>query len=119
MQFGVLDIGVDCHHQIPVSPLSHQIFLFQFTIYLVGPRLSERGHVLGVFLTSLGCVAAVYVILVLAEGHSLVVILEMNEEVCEIYAFWERFCCTRCYVEDGQCYLLCNISVYIVFSGDS
>ena len=28
-----------------------------------------RGHVLGVCLTSLGCVVAVYVVLVLAEGH--------------------------------------------------
>ena len=72
------------------------------------------GNVLGVCLTSLGCVVAVYVVLVLAEGHSLVVIPEMGEEV-----FWEGFCCTRCCVEDGQCYLLCSISVYRVFSGDS
>ena len=35
------------------------------------------GLVLGVYLTSLGCVVAVYVVLVLAEGHSLVVIQEM------------------------------------------
>ena len=42
------------------------------------------GHVLGVCLTSLGCVLAVYVVLVLVEGHSLVVIPEMGEEVCEI-----------------------------------
>ena len=42
------------------------------------------GLVIGVCLTSLGCVIAVYVILVLAEGHSLVVIPEMGEEVCEI-----------------------------------
>ena len=41
-------------------------------------------HVLGVCLTSLGCVVAVYVVSVLAEGHSLVVIPEMGEEVCEI-----------------------------------
>ena len=42
------------------------------------------GHALGVCLTSLGCVVAVYVVLVLAGGHSLVVILERGEEVCEI-----------------------------------
>ena len=42
------------------------------------------GSVLGVCLTSLGCVVAVYVVLVLAEDHSLVVISEMGEEVCEI-----------------------------------
>ena len=84
MQFGVLPIVIDCHHQIPISPLSHQIFLFQFVIYLVGPRLSEGGHVLGVCLTSLGCVVAVYVVLVLAEGYSLVVNPEMDEEICEI-----------------------------------
>ena len=42
------------------------------------------GHVLAVCLTSLGCVVAVYVVLVLAEGHSLVMIPEMSEEVCEI-----------------------------------
>ena len=42
------------------------------------------GHVLGVCLTRLGCVVRVYVVLVLAEGHSLVVIPEMGEEVCEI-----------------------------------
>ena len=42
------------------------------------------GSVLGVCLTSLGCVVAVYVVLVLVEGHSLVVISEMGEEVCEI-----------------------------------
>ena len=39
-------------------------------------------------LTSLGCVVAVYVVLVLAEGslvdHSLVVIPEMSKDVCEI-----------------------------------
>ena len=66
MQFGVLHIGIDCHYQIPISPLSHQIFLFRFAIYLVGPRLFVGGS-----LTSLGCVVAVYVVLVLAEGHSL------------------------------------------------
>ena len=119
MQFGVLHISIDCHHQIPISPSSHQIFLFQFAIYLVGPRLSEGGHVLRVCLTSLGCVVAIYVVLVLAVGHSLVVIPEMDEEVCEILAFWEGFCCTRCYVEDDQCYLLCSISVYRVFSSNS
>ena len=42
---------------------------------------------------------AVNVVLVLAEGHSLVVIPEMGEEICEIYAFLEGFCCTRCCVE--------------------
>ena len=42
------------------------------------------GLILGVCLTSLGCVVAVYVVLVLAESHSLVVIPEMGEEVCEI-----------------------------------
>ena len=42
------------------------------------------GHVLGVCLTSLGYVVAVYVVLVLAEGHSLVVIPEMGEKVCKI-----------------------------------
>ena len=84
MQFGALHIGIDFHHQIPISPLSHQIFLFRFAIYLVGPRLSEGGLVLGGCLTSLGCVVAVYVPLVLAEGHNLVVIPEMGEEVCEI-----------------------------------
>ena len=36
------------------------------------------GHVLGVCLTSLGCVVAVYVVLVLVEDHSLVVIPEMG-----------------------------------------
>ena len=84
MQFGVLHIGIDCHHQILILPLSHQIFLFQFAIYLVGPRLFVGGLVLGVCLTSLGYVVAVYVVLVVAEGHSLVVIPEMGEEVCEI-----------------------------------
>ena len=84
MQFGVLHIGIDRNHQIPVSPLSHQIFLFRFAVDLVGPRLLKGGLVLGVCLTSLGCVVAVYVVLVLAEGHSLVVITEMGEEVCEI-----------------------------------
>ena len=84
MQFGVLYIGIDCHHQIPISPLSHQIFLFQFANYLVGPGLSKGGHVLGVCLTSLGCVVAVYVVLVLAGGHSLAVIPEMGKEVCDI-----------------------------------
>ena len=84
MQFGVLHIGVDCHHQIPDLPLSHQIFLIRCAIYLVGPRLFEGGLVLGVCLTSLGCVVTVYVVLVLAEGHSLVVTTEMGEEVCEI-----------------------------------
>ena len=52
--------------------------LFNWTQVIV------RGLVLGVSLTSLGCVAAVYVVLVLAEGHSLVVIPEMGEDVCEI-----------------------------------
>ena len=42
------------------------------------------GLVLGVCLTSLGCVVAVSVVLVLADGHSLVVIPEMDEEVCKI-----------------------------------
>ena len=84
MQFGVLHIGIDCHHQIPISPLSHQIFLLRFAIYLVGPRLFVGGDVLEVYLTSLGCVVAVYVVLVLAEGLSLVMIPEMDEEVCEI-----------------------------------
>ena len=84
MQFGVLHIGIDCHYQIPISPLSHQIFLFQFAAYFVGPRLFEGGLALGVCLTSLGCVFAVYVALVLVEGHSLVVIPEMGKEVCEI-----------------------------------
>ena len=42
------------------------------------------GLVLAVCLTSLGCVVAVYVVLVFAEGHSLVVIPEMGEEICEI-----------------------------------
>ena len=84
MQFGVLHIGIDRLHQIPILPLSHQIFLFQFVIYLVELRLSEGGHVLGVCLISLGCVVAVYVILVLAGVHSLVMIPEMDEEVCEI-----------------------------------
>ena len=41
-------------------------------------------HVLGVCLTSRGCVVVVYVVLVLAEVHGLVVIPEMSEEVCEI-----------------------------------
>ena len=86
MQFGFLLIGIDCHHQIPISPLSHQIFLFRFAVYFVGPRLFEGGLVLDreVCLTSLGCVVAVYVVLVLAEGHSLVVIPEWVEEVYEI-----------------------------------
>ena len=74
MQFGVVHIGIDCHHQIPISPLSHQIFLFRFAFCLVGFRLFEGGPVLGVCLTSFGCVVAVYVVLVLAEGQSLVVI---------------------------------------------
>ena len=84
MQFGVLHIGIDCHHQILILRLNHQIFLFQFAIYLVGPRLSDGDHVLGICLTSLGCVVAVYLVLVLAVGHSLVVIPEMVEEVCDI-----------------------------------
>ena len=42
------------------------------------------GLVVGVCLTSVGCVVAVYVVLVLSEGHSLVVIPEMGEEVCKI-----------------------------------
>ena len=62
MQFGVLHIGIDCHHQI---------FLFRFAIYLVGPRLFVGGLVLGICLTSLRCVVAVYVILVVAEGPAL------------------------------------------------
>ena len=65
MQLKVLHIGIDCHHQIPISQLSHHIFLFKFAIYLLGPRLSEGGHVLAVCLASLGCVVAVYVVLVL------------------------------------------------------
>ena len=84
MQFGVLHIGIDCHYQIPISPLSHQIFLFQFAMYLVGSRLFMGGHVLGVCLTDFGCVVAVYVVLVLVESHSLVVIPEIGKEVCEI-----------------------------------
>ena len=84
MQFGVLHIGIDCHCQIPISPLSHLIFLFQFAIYLIGPMPFVGGYALGVCLTSLGCVVAVYVVLVLAESHSLVVIPEMRKEVCEI-----------------------------------
>ena len=119
MQFGVLHIGKACHHQIPISSLSHQIFLFHFVIYLVEPRLFKEGHVLGVCLTSLAFVVAVYVVLVLAGGHSLVMIPEMDEEACEILAFLEGFCSTRCCVEDDRCYLLCSISVYRVFSGDS
>ena len=59
-------------------------FLFQFVIYLVEPSLSEGSHFLGVCLTSLGCVVAVYVVLILAGDHSLVIILEMKEEVCKI-----------------------------------
>ena len=35
-------------------------------------------------MTSLGCVVAVYVVLVLPGGHSLVVIPEMGKEVCKI-----------------------------------
>ena len=84
MQFGVLHIGIDCHHQILISPLSHQIFPFQFAIYLVELRLSEGDHALGACLTSLGCVVEVYVVLVLAGGRNLVVIEEMDEEVCEL-----------------------------------
>ena len=84
MEFGVLLIVLDCHHQIPISPLNHQIFLFQLAMYLVGPRLSKGGYVLGVCLTRIGCVVAVYVVLVLAGGHSLVVIPEMDEKVCQI-----------------------------------
>ena len=42
------------------------------------------GRVQGLCLTSLGCVVAAYVVLVLAEGHSVVVISETGEEVCEI-----------------------------------
>ena len=56
----------------------------RFAIYLVGPRLFVGGLVLGVCLTSLGCVVAVSVVLVLADSHSLVVIPEMDEEVCKI-----------------------------------
>ena len=44
----------------------------------------QRRPVLGVCLTSLGCVVVVYVVLILAEGHSLVVIPKMDKEVCEI-----------------------------------
>ena len=84
MQFEVLHNGIDGHHQIPISPLSHQIFLFQFIIYLVEPRLSEGGHVLRVCLTSLGCVVAVYVVLVLAGSHTLVIIPEMDKDICQI-----------------------------------
>ena len=84
MQFGILHIGIDCHHQIPISPLSNQIFLFQCAIYLVGLGLSEGDHVLGVCLSSLECVVAVNVVLVLTGGHSLIVISKMGEEVCEI-----------------------------------
>ena len=84
MQFGVLHIGIGRHHQIPISPLSNQIFLFQFAIYLVEPRFSEGDLVPGVCLTSRGCVVAVYMVLVLGGGHSLVVIPEIDEEVCEI-----------------------------------
>ena len=68
MQFGSLLIGIDCHHQISTSPLSNQIFLFQFVIYLVESRLYEGGRVLEICLTSLGCVVAVYMVLVLAGG---------------------------------------------------
>ena len=68
----------------PISPLRHQIFLFRFVFYLVEPRLSKEGHVLRVYLTSPGCVVTVYVVLGLAGGHSLVIIPEINEEVCEI-----------------------------------
>ena len=75
----------------------------------------DGGLVLGVCFTSLECVVAVYVVLVLAEGHNLVVIPEMGKKVCKILAFREGFCCSRCWVEDGQCYLLCSISVYGVF----
>ena len=78
MQFGVLHIGIDWHHQIPILPLSHPIFLF------LGPMLFKGGNVIGVCLTSLECVVAVYVVLVLAGSHNLVVIPEMGEEVCEI-----------------------------------
>ena len=53
-------------------------------IYLVEPRLSEGGHALGICLISLRRVVAVYVVLVLAGDHSLVMIPEMNGEVCEI-----------------------------------
>ena len=74
MQFRVLQIGIDCHHQIPISSVSHQICLFQFIIYLLEPRLSEGGHILEVCLTSLGCMVAVYVVLVFAGGHNLVMI---------------------------------------------
>ena len=84
MQFGVLHIGVDYHQQIPISPLIHQIFSFQFVIYLVEPRISKGGHVLGVRLTIFECVVAVYVVLVLARGHSFVMISEMDKEICEI-----------------------------------
>ena len=80
----VLHIGIDCHHQIPIPPLSHQSFLVQFVIYLVESKLSEGSHVLRVCLTSLGCVVAVYVVLVVARGHSLAMIPQMDEEVCEI-----------------------------------
>ena len=68
----------------PHFTIESPTFLFRLAIYLVGPRLLVGGHVLGACLTSLGCVVAVYVVLVLAEGHSIVVIPEMGEEVCEI-----------------------------------
>ena len=74
------------------SPNPHQtiespIFLFQFVIYLVEPRLSKGGHVLGACLTSLGCVVAVYMVLVLAGGHSPVMIPKMDKEDSKIEAF--------------------------------
>ena len=84
MQFGVLHIGIDCHHQIPISPLSHQILLFQFVVCTVKTRLSEGSNVLGVCLTSLKCKFAAYAVSVLAGGNSLVMIPDMDEKVCEI-----------------------------------
>ena len=56
---------IDFNHQISISLMNHQIFLFQFAIYLVELRLSADDHVLGVCLTGLGCVVAVYVVMVL------------------------------------------------------
>ena len=71
MQFGALHIGIDCHHQILISPFSQQIFLLQFAIYLDRLRLFGEGHTLWVCLTSPGCVIAVYAVLVLTGGIAL------------------------------------------------
>ena len=54
---------------------------------LVVPRLSKAGHVLGVCLTSLGCVVAVYVVLVLVGGHSLIVIPETGRGLQDLSLF--------------------------------